>query len=88
VDDLIGMMVMLAVPTCAALQIRMALRYRGGWRTAALAPLVVMVPLLIYTAAAFIAQSNLWPLLPILVSSFALGYLAIVAVLHARLAAG
>lgn len=83
-DDAIGLATMLALPGYLILQIRMGLRYRGGWRTAALAPLVVMAPLLLYTAAAFVAQSNLWPLLLILVSPFAFGYLVIVGLLHAR----
>ena len=74
-DDLIGLAVMFAIPGYAVLQWQFARRWRGGWRVAALAPLIVMTPLAVHAALAFAAQSNLWPLLLIFASPFACLYL-------------
>ena len=65
------------------LQLFMAMRYRRGWRLAAMAPLVVMVPILIHVVLAFLAGSNLWPILIVLVAPLAFIYLLIVAVARA-----
>jgi hypothetical protein len=73
--DFIGLVCMAAVPGYAVLQWRLATAMRGRLRIAALAPLVVMVPLLGYTLLAFAAGSNLWPLLLILVAPVAFLYL-------------
>lgn len=37
-------------------------RWRGGWRKVAMAPLVIALPVLLYTLFALMADSNLWPL--------------------------
>jgi hypothetical protein len=58
-------------------------RYRGGWRIAALVPLVVMVPIVGQAILAFLAGSNLWPRLLILVSPIAFFYLVAVAIIRA-----
>ena len=82
-DTLLGLVAMIALPGYWILQIILAKRCDGGWRIAALAPLVVMVPLVAYTAFAFAAGSNLWPLMLILVSPVAFVYLAIVSAIRA-----
>jgi hypothetical protein len=64
-----------SVPVYLVLQIVMVRRYRGGWRRAALAPLLLTVPLAVYTAGAFAAGSNLWPLMLILLTPVACLYL-------------
>jgi len=64
-----------AVPGYVILQIRLLRRYREGWRRAAAVPIVPMVGVLIYTVYAFQAGSNLFPLVLLFTSPFALMYL-------------
>ena len=78
-DMLLGLFVMAAVPGYFVLQVYAARRWDGNWRWAALAPLIVMVPLLGYTVFALAAGSNLWPLLLILTAPVAFLYLAALA---------
>jgi hypothetical protein len=66
---------MLSIPAYFVLQWQLGRRWSGVWRLAALAPLIVMVPVLIQSILAYIAQSNLWPIVLILSSPFALAYL-------------
>ena len=76
--DVYTLLVMLmgwSVPGYLALQVYMLSRYQGGWRKAALVPLVLMVPLLAYTVFALLAASNLWPLLLIFLTPLAFVYL-------------
>jgi hypothetical protein len=82
----VGELVMLAVPGYFFLQLLAALRYRGRWRLLALAPLVVMIPLLFHAGAAFAAGSSLWPVLVILASPVAFIYLVGLAVVKACVA--
>jgi len=77
-DGIIGLLVMLALPGYFVLQLRMAWRYRGGWLIAALVPLAVIVPLIVYSGVALSDGSNLWPLLLILAAPFAFVYLVVV----------
>ena len=56
-------------------QVMMLRRFRGGWRLAALVPLLPMGLVLVYTVAAFRAGSNLFPLVLIFTSPVALVYL-------------
>jgi len=58
-------------------------RLAGRWRLAASVPLIVAVPLFVYTIVALIAGSNLWPLAVLLLAPFGLAYL--LAVWGARL---
>lgn len=74
-DDLVALAVLLSLPGYAALQWHAARNWRGGWRIAALAPLAVMAPLVLHAVLAFMAQSNLWPLLVILTAPLAFLYL-------------
>jgi len=71
------------VPAYFFLQYFTLARYRGGWRMAALAPLVVMLPLVGHAILAFLAGSNLWPLLLILVSPIAFLYLVVLGIIRA-----
>jgi hypothetical protein len=64
-----------AVPGYVIVQITLLRRYRDGWRLAAAVPVVPMVGVLIYTAYALFAGSNLFPLVLIFTSPFALLYL-------------
>ncbi len=59
------------------MQIVVLCRFRGGWRLAALLPLPIMVYVIVLTAQAYSAQSNLWPIYFILVSIPACGFLLI-----------
>ncbi len=74
-EDLLGYAVMLSLPGYALLQWYAGRNWNGGWRIAALAPLAVMVPLVGHAAIAFLAQSNLWPLMVILAAPLACIYL-------------
>jgi hypothetical protein len=73
-----GLLIMLAgwsVIGYIVLQIYMALRYKDGWRKAALLPLWGTIPLLGYTLFALFMGSNLWPLMLIFLAPFAFVYL-------------
>jgi hypothetical protein len=70
-------LIFLCVPGYLLLQVVLAYRTSGGWRKAALAPAVIMVPILAYTVLAFAAQSNLWPLLLLLTAPLAFLYLVL-----------
>ncbi|HEY2068669.1 MAG: hypothetical protein WBQ17_02405 [Rhizomicrobium sp.] len=50
------------VPAYFVLQPLLAWRFIGGWRTAALAPLIVSLPLLCWCLYALARGSNIWPL--------------------------
>jgi len=71
-----------SIPGYIALQIFLLRRYREGWRTAALAPLALMIPLLGYTLIALLAQSNLWPLMLLMLTPIAFVYLAVLTLIH------
>ena len=64
-----------SVPGYLVLQVVLLRRYRGGWRVAAAVPAGPMTGVLIYTVYAFQAGSNLFPLVLIFTSPFALLYL-------------
>lgn len=73
-----GLLVMLGAPAYCLLQIWVPMKLSAGWRSAALAPLLLAVPLLLWCANAFADHSNLWPLPFILFGPFGAGYLALV----------
>jgi uncharacterized membrane protein YdbT with pleckstrin-like domain len=54
-------------------------RLSGGWRIAALVPLIAVVPIVVHAAYAFAQRSNLWPLGLIFFMPFAFLYLLVVA---------
>lgn len=64
-----------AGPVYLVLQVVLLRRYRGGWRLAAAVPALPMTGVLIYTVYAYQAGSNLFPLVLIFTSPFALLYL-------------
>ena len=74
-DELLGLVVMLSLPGYVVLQWYAARSWDGGWRIAAFVPLVIMAGLVVQAALAFMAQSNLWPLMVILASPIACLYL-------------
>ena len=71
------MLIAVAIPAYLVLQVAALATLSGNWRRAAWVPVFAMVPLVGYTILALIAQSNLWPLLLILLTPFALLYLVI-----------
>jgi hypothetical protein len=82
IDAALPIVMIGGIPGYFALQILLAKRYRGGWRIAALIPLVFTVPLLGYTAYAFAQESNLWPLMLLFYAPFAAIYLLILLGIH------
>jgi hypothetical protein len=62
-------------PVYLVLQAYTAWKWEGSWRLAALAPLLVMVPLVAFALLAAAAQSNLFPLFVIFASPPAVLYL-------------
>ncbi len=59
------------------LQVPMAIWFTGSWRWAARGPLIVTVPLFLYTIGALSAGSSLWPLALLLLAPFVLVYLVV-----------
>jgi hypothetical protein len=80
-DRLLTELVALAGPAYFFLQIIMAIRYRGRWRLAALAPLLFMVPLAIEAGLAYAAGVPGWPTPLVGVAPVACLYLLLLAVL-------
>jgi hypothetical protein len=80
----IGLLAMLATPGYFILQIWTAAKLTGRWRTAALVPLVLAVPLLVWCAYAFADQSNLWPVPFLLFAPFGTCYLVVLVAASAR----
>ena len=78
----VGSTVMFAAPAYLVLQPWIALRLKGGWRTAALAPLILAVPLVAWCAYAFAQESNLWPVPFLLFAPFGTAWLLGVFLLH------
>jgi hypothetical protein len=82
----IALALMLGVPGYFVLQVVLARRWSGGWRIAALAPLLVMGPAVVHTLVALAAGSNLWPIVIIFAAPPALACL--LAMVVARTIAG
>ena len=59
------------------LQIYSGLKWRGGWRIVAFVPLLLMVPVFVFTGIAFAQESNLWPIILIFSAPFGTAYLLI-----------
>lgn len=70
------------MPGYFIMQVWWPLRMSGVWRIAALAPLVILLPLLLHAIVAFAMQSNLWPILIIFFAPFGFCYLAGLGVAH------
>ena len=74
----IALLALAAVPAYPAVQLKALRTMRGGWFYAAIAPLVLMIPILVFTIVAFRQDSNLWPILLILAAPVAVLYLVVV----------
>jgi hypothetical protein len=74
-DGLATELVALAGPAYFFLQLIMAIRYRGRWRLAALAPLLLMMPLAIEAGLAYAAGVPGWPTLLVVIAPVACLYL-------------
>ena len=61
-EMLVGLVVMAGIPAYFVVQPAALLRWRGGWRMAALVPLLLTVPAALYSLVALHHGSNLWPL--------------------------
>jgi len=64
------------------LQLYAGLKWRGAWRIAALVPLLLMVPVFVFTAVAFFQESNLWPIVLIFLAPLGTVYLVILFIIR------
>jgi hypothetical protein len=81
--SLLVMLMGWSIPAYLILQIYMVSAYRGGWRKAALVPVLLMIPLALYTLYALLAGSNLWPLMLLFLTPLAFLYLVAVGIFKA-----
>jgi hypothetical protein len=72
----LGMTVMASVPAYFVVQPMSLAQWRGAWRKAALAPLVLTVPALLFSLYALSKGSNLWPITLIFAAAIGSLYLA------------
>lgn len=86
--NVLVMLMGLSLPAYLILQVWLWRSSHGGWRRAALAPLLLMVPLLLYTVFAFLADSNLWPLVLLFLSPLACLYLLLLWIARRLFASG
>ena len=75
-ETILGLVVMAGVPAYFVVQPATILRWPGGWRLAALAPLLLTAPALCFSLFALYHGSNLWPLTLIFAAAFGSIYLA------------
>jgi hypothetical protein len=76
-EDILFDALLWALPAYVPLQLYLAWKWEGGWRIAALVPLLVMGPLVLVALLAASAQSNLWPVFLIFASPPACLYLLV-----------
>lgn len=72
-----GFLIMMAVPAYFVVQPLALWHWRGGWQTAALVPLVLTVPAIVFSLVALHLDSNLWPLTLIFAAFIGFVYLGI-----------
>jgi hypothetical protein len=60
--DIIDLIIIFGIPSYLLLQVVSLNRLTARWRKAAFVPLVLAVPIALWCFAAFVGQSNLWPL--------------------------
>lgn len=77
VEDVIGLVVMAAVPFYFVLQGWLSWAWSGRWRAAALVPLLALGPATLFSLYALLQGSNLWPITVILLAPFGLIYLLV-----------
>jgi hypothetical protein len=75
-ETILGLVVMAGVPAYFVVQPATILRWPGGWRLAALAPLLLTAPALGFSLFALYHGSNLWPLTLIFAAALGSIYLA------------
>lgn len=75
-EMILGLVVMAGVPAYLVVQPATIWRWPGGWRLAALAPLLLTVPALCFSLFALYQGSNLWPLTLIFAAALGSIYLA------------
>jgi hypothetical protein len=75
-EMILGLVVMAGVPAYFVVQPATILRWPGGWRLAALAPLLLTAPALCFSLFALYRESNLWPLALIFAAALGSIYLA------------
>ncbi|MBI5319449.1 hypothetical protein [Bradyrhizobium sp.] len=73
---LLGMAAMAGVPAYFVIQPMSLAQWRGGWRKAAAAPLLLTVPALLFSLFALTQGSNLWPITLIFAAAIGSLYLA------------
>jgi hypothetical protein len=73
----IGGAAMMTVPLYFVLQAWFAFTWTGGWRVAALGPLLGIVPAVAWSLHALSHGSNLWPITVILLAPFGFVYLVL-----------
>ena len=75
-EMLLGLAVMASVPVYFVIQPMSLAQWSGGWRRAALAPLWLTVPALLFSLHALSKGSNLWPIAMIFTAFLGSFYLA------------
>jgi phosphoglycerol transferase MdoB-like AlkP superfamily enzyme len=73
---ILGVIVTMAIPAYFVVQPMLLLRWGGGWRRAALVPLLLIVPALAFSLFALTQDSNLWPITLIFAAAIGMLYLA------------
>lgn len=81
---LFGLAMQAAVLGYLLLQALLPLLWRGGWRRAALVPLLATVPAVVVSVFALLSGSNLWPLWFLLASPLGFTYLLALCLLRWR----
>ncbi|OJY10080.1 MAG: hypothetical protein BGP05_20350 [Rhizobiales bacterium 62-47] len=71
------MLLMASVPAYFVIQPALLMRWSGGWRRAAMLPLVLTVPALLFSLYALFDGSNLWPLTLIFAAGISSLYLVV-----------
>ena len=75
-EMLLGMAVMASVPAYFVVQPMSLAQWHGGWRKAAIAPLLLTVPAALFSLYALGKGSNLWPISLIFTAALGSFYLA------------
>lgn len=75
VGTVLGLAMMAGLPLYVAAQIGAPILLRGRWRMAALMPLLAVVPAAVHAVLAFMAGSDLWPLVILFTAPLAFLYL-------------
>ena len=75
-QTILGLIVMAGVPAYFVVQPATIWRWPGGWRLAALVPLLLTAPALCFSLFALYHGSNMWPLALIFAAALGSIYLA------------